>query len=131
MPSGPYYDNIREGGPDGIRKPMEVMKATYAVQKELNLGTVDATGELSRTLTPDETGATVIEAAPTNGTLTIIYPACIPGKILVVVNGSSTESIVVEVSGNTSNTATITESTAGVVVHTYSNLGTALAAALT
>lgn len=129
MPSGPYYDNIREGGPDGIRKPMEVMKATYAVQKDVNLGAV--AGPATVTLTPDQTGATVIEAAPTGGTLTIVYPACIPGKILVVVNTSTTESVVVEVSGNTSNTATITESTAGVVVHTYSNLGIALAAALT
>ena len=42
FPTPPDYDNVRLGGPDGIRYPLEIGKGTFVVGKEvdLNLGTL-------------------------------------------------------------------------------------------
>ena len=82
MSSAPNYENIREGGPEGIRKPMEVTKATYQVFKELDLTVTSA----SETLNPDQAAASYITVTGATGALNVIFPVCQAGNTVVVSN---------------------------------------------
>ena len=124
MPAtAPYYEDVRWPGAGGLRVPQEAAPASLAVFKELDLGVVSGTVNL----TPKQAGASFITANP-SANLTLVLPGCQPGFSTTVQNLSASFTITVEVSGNTSNTAVIPVSTMGVVMQTGTNSGVALAA---
>jgi hypothetical protein len=106
-----------------LRYPLEVQKATFVVKKEINLGIVTGTVNL----TPDQAGASFITANP-SGALTLVLPGTQPGHQILVQNLSASYTITVEVSGNVSNVAVVPVSTMALVVETGLNSGVALAA---
>jgi hypothetical protein len=125
MPSGPYYDNVRQGGPDGIRFPLEVQRAMYAVEKEVDLGSL-ASGSTTY-LTPDQAGASVITATP-GGACTIVYPCCQPGFTVLIINLASGAgyTITIQCGTNTTNVAVCPISKTSLVIHTGTNGGALL-----
>jgi hypothetical protein len=122
-PTAPYYEDVRWPGSGGLRVPNEAAPASLAVFKELDLGVVSGTINL----TPKQAGSSFITANP-SAALTLVLPGCQPGFATAVQNLSASYTITVEVSGNTSNTAVIPVSTMGVVIQTGTNSGVALMA---
>lgn len=112
------YDNIRRGGPDGLREPMEIQHATYEVYKELDLGSVSGTV----VLTPDQAGASLITMTP-SAAVTLVYPTCQPGFSALIQNLSASFTITAEVNGNTTNTAVCAVSVTTLIYHTGLNGG--------
>jgi hypothetical protein len=123
--SGPDYDNVRLGGPDGLRYPLEAGRATFVVKKEVDLGTL-ASGSTT-TLTPAQAQASLITATP-QGACTLVFPSCLPGHMALILNLASTGgyTITVEISGNTSNTAVCPINEMSLIVHTGTNSGVRL-----
>lgn len=113
-----FYDNIRRGGPEGLREPMEIQNATYEVYKEVDLGSVSGTINL----TPDQAGASLITANP-SGALTLVYPVCQPGFTALIQNLNATNAITAKINGNNTNTATCAVSVTTMVYHTGLNGG--------
>jgi hypothetical protein len=107
------YDNVRMAGPDGLRIPTEIQRATFDVIKELDLGTIGAS---PYNLTTDQAGASVITANPTVA-LTMVLPTVNPGDFFLVKNLNATNAITVEVNGNATNTAIVPVSTTGLIVN--------------
>jgi len=120
---GKDYANVRMGGPDGIRIPQEADKSTFVVKKEVDLGIVSGTVNL----TASQASASFITANP-SAALTLVLPYCQQGHETLIQNLSASYTITVEVSGNVSNVAVIPVSTMGLVVQTGLNSGVALAA---
>lgn len=123
MAFGKDYDNVRMGGPDGIRIPQEAGKCTFVVKKEVDLGIVSGTVNL----TAVQAAASFITANP-SAALTLVLPVCQQGHETLIQNLSASYTITVEVAGNVSNTAIIPVSTLGLVVQTGLNSGVTLAA---
>lgn len=86
--SPPDYDNIRQGGPDGLRIPQEQGKATYAVKKlvTVNLGT-EGSGNVY-TLLPSETLSSEVIVTNGSGAATVKWPGAFPGHVFVAYNNS-------------------------------------------
>lgn len=97
--TAPDYDNIRYGGPDGIRYPAEQGKATFAVKKlvSINVGGAGSTNTVN--LTPDQTlGSEYVVTNAGSGATTIVWPAAFPGHVFVVYNNSG-QALTLEVTG--------------------------------
>lgn len=95
----PDYDNVRQGGPNGLRIPQEQGKATYAIKKlvSISLGGAGSTNTVN--LTPDQTLAS--EYVVTNagsGATTLVWPGAFPGHAFVVYNNSG-QALTLEVTG--------------------------------
>lgn len=85
-PTAPMYDNIRLGGPDGLRYPLEVQHATFVVGKELD---IDFTKMLSPViLTPDQAGGNYFTFANGPVASAIQFPYGSASKIFAVANHS-------------------------------------------
>jgi hypothetical protein len=90
----PDYDNVRMGGPDGIRIPQEVGKATFVVHASQYL--TGLTGTV--TLNVQQAASSYFSITNTAAT-TLVFPS-LPGKQFVINNlAASTGSVTVEVSG--------------------------------
>ncbi len=84
-PQPPDFDNIREGGPDGLRHPLEVGKAAYIVSKEVDLVLTGLTSPL--TLTNQQLG-NYFTIASASGAFTISFPYGMASKEFIVANHS-------------------------------------------
>lgn len=117
----PTYDNIRRGGPEGLREPMEIQRATYEVYKEVDLG---ALGAGTYALTADQAGASLITVNP-SAPITLVYPTNQPGFSAAIQNLSAVAgaTVTVEVNGNAVNTAVIPISKMAYIIHTGLNGG--------
>ena len=95
-PTAPDYDNIRTGGPDGIRIPQEVGKCTFKVKADIYLTAVTGTVTLPST----QAGASYFSVSNTGAT-TLIFPL-LPGHEFTVNNlAASSGSVTVEVLNQT------------------------------
>lgn len=103
---GPFFENMRKGGPKGIRFPMEVKSATFDTFKQVDKNYGGAAADW--TLSPSEQGASVITASNSNGAVNAVFPVAQPGKILVAYNATS-YNLVVKVSGQTGITIATTK----------------------
>ncbi len=112
VPTAPYYDDIRLGGSHGLRYPLEAGPATFAISKQVDLGSVSGTV----TLTSQQALASLITANP-SAALTLVFPGCFPGHTAKILNLSGTYTITAEVSGNAVNTVTVGTSSASFVTH--------------
>lgn len=81
----PDYDNVRMGGPDGIRIPQEVGKSAFLVEKEVDLVFTGLTSPL--TLTPTQLG-NYFTFASASGAFTVSFPYGSGSKIFAVANHS-------------------------------------------
>ena len=98
----PDYDDVRWGGPDGLRIPQEVGKATLAVKKTATLTAV--TGSVA--LTPDQAGASYFSVLDTGAT-TLVFPS-LPGHAFIVNNlAASTGAVTPEVTGQSAATTAV------------------------
>lgn len=93
----PDYDNIRWGGPDGMRVPQEMGKCTLEVTKEVDI-TPGATATIN--LTPDQLRASYYYIKTANGATSIVWPAVLPGVVFTV-NNQSGQAITFLVTGKT------------------------------
>jgi hypothetical protein len=84
-PIAPDYDNVRLGGPDGIRYPLEVGKAAFFVEKEVDLVFTGLTSPLA--LTPQQLG-NYFTFASASGAFTVSFPYGSGSKIFAVANHS-------------------------------------------
>ena len=96
--SAPYYDNVRMGGPDGIRIPQEAGKATFTVDKSIAHSYASGTADWS--MNPEETAGSVYSVTLAGGAANAIFPAYLPGKLFIVNNGSG-QTITFKVTGKT------------------------------
>jgi hypothetical protein len=88
----PDYDNVRWGGPDGLRVPQEVGKATLVVKREVTLSVTSGT----ITLPVDQAGSSYFSVLDTGAT-TLVFPS-LPGHEFIVNNlAASAGSVTVEV----------------------------------
>lgn len=81
----PDYDNVRLSGPDGIRYPLEVGKATFVVGKEVDLNLAGMTSPIL--LNPTQLGNYFTLAGAT-GAFTIQFPFGSGSKQFGVANHS-------------------------------------------
>ena len=84
-PTAPDWDNVRMGGPDGIRIPQEVGKATFAIEKEVDL---NLTGVTSPLLLNSLQLGTYFTLASASGAVTVSFPYGSASKIFLVANHS-------------------------------------------
>jgi hypothetical protein len=83
--TAPDYDNVRLGGPSGLRYPTEVGKASFVVGKEVDLVLTGVTSPLLLTSTQLGNYFTVASAS---GATTISFPYGSSSKIFAVANHS-------------------------------------------
>ena len=92
--NAPYYDNVRWGGPSGLRVPQEQGKADLDVIKEVDINVGGAGTTNTITLTPDQTEASYYTLANAgSGATTVVWPACFNGRVFVVYNKSGQSSV--------------------------------------
>jgi hypothetical protein len=98
--SPPDYDNVRQGGPDGLRIPQEQGKATYAIKKltSIDIGKVGSSNVY--TLTPDQTLSSEIIVTDASAAATVKWPGAFPGYVFVAYNNSG-QSCTFQVTGQT------------------------------
>lgn len=85
-PVAPLYDNVRLGGPDGLRYPLEVQRATFVVSKEVDLNLANMTSPLI--LNPDQAGGNYFTFSGATGAFTVEFPYGSSSKIFAVANNS-------------------------------------------
>lgn len=85
-PVAPTFDNVRLGGPNGLRYPLEVQSATFVVGKELDLNLAGVTSPL--VLTPSQAGANYITLTGATGAISIQLPFGNASKQFIVANHS-------------------------------------------
>jgi hypothetical protein len=95
----PDYDNVRWGGPDGIRVPQEVGKCTLVVKRAIILSAAAATGTV--TLQVDQAGASYFSISNTGAT-TLIFPRLTAHEFVVNNLAASSGTVTVKVLGQTS-----------------------------
>ena len=101
--SAPYYDNIRWGGPQGVRIPQEAFPATMALVKEIDID-VGGTGTTNTiTLSLNQTRASYYNITDGgSGATTITWPAVLPGLVFTVFNNTgAAQTCTFKVSGGT------------------------------
>lgn len=87
MPSTPpSYDNVRLGGPDGIRYPLEVSKATFVVGKEVDIDLTKTPSPVI--LSPDLAGGNYFTFVNGPVASTVQFPYGNSSKLFVVANHS-------------------------------------------
>lgn len=88
--SAPDWDNVRWGGPDGLRVPTEASPATLAVKK---LVTVNGGGLATYTLTASDMMASVLVVTSMGSVAsTVLLPAASPGKVYAFKNSTGSGS---------------------------------------
>lgn len=85
FPTAPDWDNVRMGGPDGIRIPQEVGKCTFIVGKEVDLVFTALTSPY--TLTSQQLG-NYFTFASASGAFTVSFPYGSSSKQFLVANHS-------------------------------------------
>jgi hypothetical protein len=86
MPAtAPDYDNVRMGGPDGLRIPQEVGKAAFLVGKEVDLVFTGLTSPLLLNTTQLGNYYTLASAS---GAFTVSFPYGSGSKLFLVANHS-------------------------------------------
>jgi hypothetical protein len=85
FPTAPDWDNERYGGPEGIRYPAEVGKATFVVGKEVDLVFTNLTSPY--TLLPTQLG-NYLTFASASGAFTVSLPYGSGSKLFLVANHS-------------------------------------------
>ena len=119
----PMYDNVRWGGPQGIRIPHEMTKSAMMVKKEVDLGTMAGT---TITLDASQQAASYITATPTANSI-IYFPAVNDGLPVVISNlASATYTLTVGVTGNATTVSVAAASTV-IIVHDKASGGVLLA----
>lgn len=88
----PDYDNVRWGGPDGLRVPQEAGKATLAIKKlsNVNVGTQGAANSV--TLLPDQALASelvITNSVSSTTASTVSFPGAFPGHLFVAFNNTA------------------------------------------
>jgi hypothetical protein len=99
--SAPNFDNVRMGGPDGIRIPQELGSVTFVCDKlvAIDVGGAGTTNTVN--LTPDQClGTEFIVTNAGSGATTVTWPAAFPGHVFVASNASG-QSCTFVVSGQT------------------------------
>jgi hypothetical protein len=84
-PTAPDFDNVRLGGPDGLRYPIEVGKASFIVGKEVDLVFTNLTSPY--TLLPNQLG-NYFTFASASGAFTVSFPYGMGSKEFLVANHS-------------------------------------------
>lgn len=115
--TAPDYDNVRMGGPDGLRIPTEASKATFVLKKLISHSY--ASGSADWNMTPDEAQGSYYSVTSAGGGANAIFPAAYPGKIFVV-NNTSGQTITFKVSGGSG--VGVTTSKSAVLVCTASDI---------
>ena len=88
--SAPDYDNVRMGGPDGLRIPQEAGKATFALKQEV---TVTGAGSSTYTLQASEINASYLVVTKMGSATSVVsLPAATPGKVYVFKNSTGSSS---------------------------------------
>lgn len=90
MPANPpYYDNVRWGGPGGVRIPQEAFPGTMALVKEtdINVGGAGTTNSITLNLSQTRSSYYTVTNAG-SGATTINWPAVLPGLVFTVYNNS-------------------------------------------
>src|SRR5271157_5560230 len=97
----PDYDNIRWGGPKGVRLPQEVFPATMAVKKETNIdiGGAGSTNTINLDSSQVMSSYYSLKNAG-SGATTVVWPAVIPGWNFTVFNTSG-QNITFKITGKT------------------------------
>lgn len=90
----PYYDNVRWGGPGGVRLPQEAFPGTMALVKEtdINVGGAGTTNTINLDLTQTRSSYYTLTNAG-SGATTVKWPAVLPGLQVTVYNNSGQSSI--------------------------------------
>jgi len=98
--SPPDYDNVRMGGPDGIRIPQEMGKCTFGIQEEvdINVGTLGVANVV--TLQANQLRPSYMYVTNASAAATIKWPAVLPGLVFTVSNQSG-EAVTFMVTGET------------------------------
>jgi hypothetical protein len=88
--TAPNYDNVQWPGSDGLRVPQETAPATLAVVK---MATVNGGGASTVTLTPAQTGASVLVITNMGSVAsTVLLPAAFPGHVYAFKNSTGSGS---------------------------------------
>lgn len=89
VPTAPDYDNVRLGGPDGLRYPLEAGKATFALKQEvdINVGGAGSTNTVNLLMT-QVTGNYITVTNAGSGATTVVFPGVIPGHEFIAYNNS-------------------------------------------
>lgn len=86
----PDYDNVRWGGPDGLRVPQEAGKATLALKQEIdiNVGGAGSTNTVNLT-SAQQSGSYYTVTNAGSGATTVNFPVgAAPGHVFTVYNNS-------------------------------------------
>lgn len=97
MPANPpYYDNVRWGGPQGVRIPQEAFPATMALVKEVDIdvGGAGTTNTINLSLNQTRSSYYIVTNAG-SGATTINWPAVLPGLVFTVYNNSGQDVVFV------------------------------------
>jgi hypothetical protein len=84
-PTAPDFDNVRMGGPDGIRIPQEVGRCSFLVGKEIDLVFTSLSSPVL--LSPIQLG-NYFTLASASGAFTVSFPYGSGSKIFAVANHS-------------------------------------------
>jgi len=87
--TAPNYDNVRMGGPDGIRIPQEVGKAVFATDnfESINVGGAGTTNTVNLN-DSNSLGSYYVMTNAGSGATTVNWPAAFPGHIFGFFNNS-------------------------------------------
>ena len=90
----PYYDNMRWGGPGGVRIPQESFPATMALSHEvdINVGGAGVTNTINLSLNQTRMSYYTLTNAG-SGATTVKWPAVLPGLVFTVYNNSGQSSV--------------------------------------
>lgn len=105
----PDYDNVRWGGPDGLRVPQEGGKATFAIKKLTTIALGAITAATAITLTPDQAlSSEIIVTATGIFAVTLNLAGAIPGHPYIVYNNGA-GTLTLKVTGQTGVTVATTK----------------------
>ena len=99
VPAPPDYDDVRLGGPSGLRYPLEQGKATFALKKQVSIDVGGAGSTNTVTLTAMQSlGSEYVITDAGSGATTIVWPGAFPGLLFAVYNNSG-QALTLEVTG--------------------------------
>lgn len=110
MATAPNYDNVRLGGPSGLRVPSEAGSAVLAVGKKVTVAQGALSADTSVNLNAEQSAASYIEATASGAhALTLILAAAMPGHLYAVYNHTANNLILKVGSGGTGITVATTK----------------------
>jgi len=100
--TAPYYDNVRWGGPSGLRVPQEAGKADLAVTQEvdINVGGAGTTNTVVLTSAQVDANYYTVTNAGSGATTVKLPVGATPGHVFVLYNNSG-QDVIFMVSGQT------------------------------